>query len=560
MHSLTRAVTQPARAARPRLGRNGWLQSRSWQKNSRKWNSGIASSGKAPSTSSTGKLGSILAVAAITGGLGYGFGAYKSKPSSETKPKYGTKDDLKKAIAELRNILGEEAVSTDPEELEIHGYSEWSSVNSDQLPVAVVYPKSTEEVSQIAKVCYKYRVPMIPFSGGSSLEGNFSAPYGGMSIDFAHMDKILKLHEDDMNVVVQPSIQWMQLNEEIKHTGLFFPIDPGPSAKIGGMVGTNCSGTNAVRYGTMKDWVVNLTVVLADGRIIKTRRRPRKTSAGYNLTGLFVGSEGTLGIVTEITLKLAVQPEQTRVGIATFSSIRDAANAAMKVIRTGIPVQCMEILDEVQMGVINKAGGTNRAWKEAPTLFFKFSGTKEGVSNDIKLTQKVAQESGCTSFEFARNDKEGDDLWSARKQSLWSMLALRKEGTDVWSTDVAVPLSRLPDMIESSKRDLDQLGIFASILGHVGDSNYHSSVMYDRKNPEEVAKVEKFVYDMVDQALEMEGSCTGEHGVGLGKKQSLLKELGPETIEVMRTIKRSLDPYWLLNPGKIFDATSTESN
>lgn len=315
--------------------------------------------------------------------------------------------------------------------------------------MAVAYPKNTEEVSQVAKVCHKYRMPMIPFSGGSSLEGNFSAPFGGMSIDFTHMDKILDLHEDDMDVVVQPSLQWMELNEKIKDTGMFFPIDPGPSAKIGGMVGTNCSGTNAVRYGTMKDWVINLTVVLADGRVIKTRRRPRKTSAGYNLTAMFVGSEGTLGIVTEITLKLAVLPEQTRVGIATFPTIHDAASAAMKVIRTGVPVQCMEILDDVQMGVINKAGGTNRTWKETPTLFFKFSGTKAGIPNDIKATQKIAQQNACTSFEFAKNDKEGNELWSARKESLWSMMALRKEGTEIWSTDVAVPLSRLPDIIGS---------------------------------------------------------------------------------------------------------------
>ena len=291
---------------------------------------------------------------------------------------------------------------------------------------------------------------MIPYSGGSSLEGNFSALYGSMSIDFAHMDNIIQIHEDDMDVVVQPSIQWMQLNEDIKHTGMFFPIDPGPSAKIGGMVGTNCSGTNAVRYGTMKDWVLNLTVVLADGRVIKTRQRPRKTSAGYNLTGMFVGSEGTLGIVTEITLKLAVLPEQTRVGVATFPSIHAAASAARNVIRTGVPVQCMEILDELQMGVINKAGGTNRTWKETPTLFFKFSGSPNGVSNDIKATKRIAKQNGCISFEFAKNDKEGEDLWSARKQSLWSMLALRTSGgSNVWSTDVAVPLSRLPDIIGS---------------------------------------------------------------------------------------------------------------
>ncbi|KAK2761012.1 hypothetical protein FQN53_007819, partial [Emmonsiellopsis sp. PD_33] len=363
-----------------------------------RWSSTNASGAQSQKTAgktSSFKAGQALILATIAGGLGYTLGAGNS------------------AIAELRALLGDDAISTDDEDLHLHGFSEWSSINSDQLPVAVAYPKNTEEVSQIAKICNKYRMPMIPFSGGSSLEGNFSAPYGGMSIDFAHMDKIIQLHEDDMDVVVQPSVQWMQLNEDIKHTGLFFPIDPGPSAKIGGMVGTNCSGTNAVRYGTMKDWVLNLTVVLADGRVIKTRRRPRKSAAGYNLTGMFVGSEGTLGIVTEITLKLAVVPEETRVGVATFPTIRDAASAAMRVIRSGVPVQCMEILDEVQMSVINRAGGTNRTWKEVPTLFFKFSGTPAGVADNIKATQSITKNNNSSSFVFAKDDKEAHDLWSA---------------------------------------------------------------------------------------------------------------------------------------------------
>lgn len=290
-------------------------------------------------------------------------------------------------------------------------------------------------------------MPMIPFSGGSSLEANFSAPYGGLTIDFAFMGKILDLHEADMDVVVQPSIQWMDLNEQIKDSGLFFPVDPGPSAMIGGMVGTNCSGTNAVRYGTMKDWVINLTVVLADGSVMKTRRRPRKTSAGYNLTGLFTGSEGTLGIVTEATLRLAPIPEETRVGVASFKTIRDAASTAMQCIRKGIPVQCMEILDDVQMDVINKAGGTGRTWKTLPTLFFKFSGTTAGVADSISLTRNLAKNNDAEGFEFAKNETEAHDLWSARKQSLWSMMALRKESSEVWSTDVAVPISRLPDII-----------------------------------------------------------------------------------------------------------------
>ncbi|KAJ6087322.1 hypothetical protein N7467_006236 [Penicillium canescens] len=495
-----------------------------------------------------------LLVSAFAAGLGYGYASYGQElAQASKKPQYGSTKDFAKAISELRTKLGDDAVSTEEDELQLHGYSEWSSLNAERLPVAIAYPKTTEEVSEIAKICNKYRMPMIPYSGGSSLEANFSAPHGGLTIDFAFMNKVLDIHPDDMDVVVQPSIQWMDLNEQIKETGLFFPVDPGPSAMIGGMVGTNCSGTNAVRYGTMKDWVINLTVVLADGRIIKTRKRPRKTSAGYNLTGLFVGSEGTLGIVTEATLKLAPIPEQTRVGVVAFPSIRDAASTAMQLIRKGVSVQCMEIMDDVQMDVINRAGGTGRSWKVSPTLFFKFSGTIAGVQDSINLTTKLAQNNNAESFEFARDDREAHDLWSARKQSLWSMMALRKEGSEVWSTDVAVPISRLPDIIEISKKELVDLGLFASILGHIGDGNFHSSIMYNRNDPAERERVEKVVYDMVDRGLDMEGSCTGEHGVGLGKKGSLKKELGLETINVMRSVKRSLDPNWLLNPGKIFD-------
>lgn len=354
---------------------------------------------------------------------------------------------VNQAISELRAKLGEDAISTDEDDLQQHGFSEWSSVNADRLPVAIAYPQSTDDVSEIAKICHKYKMPIVPYSGGSSLEANFSAAHGGITIDFVFMGQILELHEADMDVVVQPSIQWMDLNEKIKDSGLFFPVDPGPSAMVGGMVGTNCSGTNAVRYGTMKDWVINLTVVLADGRIIKTRRRPRKTSAGYNLTGLFVGSEGTLGIVTEATLKLAVIPEETRVGVVAFPTMRDAASASMQVIRRGIPVQCMEILDDVQMDVINRAGGTGRSWRNLPTLFFKFSGTTAGVADSIDLTTALAKLNNADTFAFARSEQEAHDLWSARKQALWSMMALREEGTDVWSTDVAVPISRLPDII-----------------------------------------------------------------------------------------------------------------
>lgn len=360
----------------------------------------------------------------------------------------------------------------------------------------------------MAKICHQYRVPMIPYSGGSSLEAHFAAPHGGISVDFVHMDQVVALHAEDMDIVVQPSVRWMNLNEQIKDTGLFFPVDPGPSARIGGMVGTNCSGTNAVRYGTMKDWVVNLTVVLADGTIIKTKKRPRKSSAGYNLTSLFVGSEGTLGMVTEITLKLAVIPQATTVAVVTFPTIRDAAAAASRVTRTGVPVGAMEIMDEAQMSVINRSGATEKVWKEAPTLFFKFSGTKAGIEDNIRVVKSITDQFQSGDFEFAKDTHEADLLWSARKEALWSMLAMRKEGMEIWGTDVAVPLSRLADIIEISKKEMDQLGLFASILGHVGDGNFHESILFDIRDPVERAKVEKCVHDMVDRALEMEGTCT----------------------------------------------------
>ncbi|KAI1478261.1 hypothetical protein K445DRAFT_289165 [Daldinia sp. EC12] len=481
--------------------------------------------------------------------------------SKTPTPQYASVEEMENALKEIRRELiksGEEEdiISTDPDDLLAHGYSEWSTTNPDGLPVAVVYPRSTEQVSTIARVCYKYRVPIIPYSGGSSLEGNFSAPYGGISVDFAYMDRIIKFNKDDMDIVVQPSIGWQDLNEQLGRmdSGLFFPIDPGPSAKIGGMIGTNCSGTNAVKYGTMKDWVINLTVVLADGTVIKTRRRPRKSSAGYNLNGLFVGSEGTLGLVTEATLKLAVVPEEFSVAVVTFPTIRDAASAAAEVMQTGVPIAAMEIMDEVQMKVVNLGGATApRLWKEMPTLFFKFAGTKASVKENIARVQAITKNNKGSNFEFAKDLREQKLLWSARKESLWSMLSLRKEGEEVWSTDVAVPFSRLADIIEVSKKEMDDLGLFASILGHIGDGNFHESIIYNRTKKEELDKVEKCVKNMVKRALDMEGTCTGEHSIGWGKKDSLLLEVGPDTLGVMKQIKAALDPLWIMNPGKIMD-------
>ncbi|CAG8428264.1 unnamed protein product [Penicillium salamii] len=507
----------------------------------------------------------------ITGCLIYSIGISRSENKDQRKPQYATLEEMETAIKEIHHELGEDSISTDDEDLKIHGYSEWSSINIDRLPVAVAFPKSTEEVAAIARVCHKYKVPMIPYSGGSSVEGHFSAPFGGISVDFLNMDDIVAFHPEDMDIVVQPSVSWMELNETIKSSGLFFPVDPGPSAKIGGMIATNCSGTNAVRYGTMKDWIVNLTIVLPDGRIIKTRKRPRKSSAGYNLNGLFTGSEGTLGFVTEATLKLAPIPQKTGVGVATFPTMRDAANAATQIVRQGIPVGAVEILDDVQMDVINKMGATGRTWKEMPTLFFKFSGTKVGVQDNIDDVRKIVYNNQGSDLEVEKDQAKQAVLWSARKEALWSMLCMRESGHEVWSTDVAVPLSRLPDLVEISKQDLESLGLFGSMLGHVGDGNFHETILFNGVKERDL--VSKCVHDMVHRAIEMEGTCTvrtpsahlldrdskrlihiqGEHGIGLGKKEFMEQEVGEGSLSAMRGIKLALDPFWLMNPGKVFD-------
>ncbi|KAF4907630.1 D-lactate dehydrogenase [Colletotrichum viniferum] len=402
---------------------------------------------------------------------------------------------MDKAIDEIRREPSdtEDVISIDSEDLLAHGYSEWSSVNLNTLPVAVAYPRSTEQVSAIARICHKWRVPIIPFSGGSSVEGHITAPFGGVSIDFAHMDKIVKFNKDNM---------------DIQHSGLFFPIDPAPSAKIGGMIGTNCSGTNAVRYGTMRDWVINLTVVLADGSVLKTRRRPRKCSAGYNLNGIFVGPEGTLGIVTEATLKLAVVPHHFPVAVVPFPTIRQAVSPAADVIRAGVPVAAL--MDEAQMRIVNQGGATrSRVWQEKPTLFFKFSGTQTSVNDNISSVQRIVEPYSPDVFEIAKDEP------------------MRKEGEEMWNTDVAVPLSRLADIVETSKDEAQKLCLNACI--------------------KEAAKAKLAVKNMVARALEMDGTSTGEHGIGLGKKDALLSEVGNDTITVMKLIKGTLDPNWILS-------------
>ncbi|PVH81826.1 hypothetical protein DL98DRAFT_514460 [Cadophora sp. DSE1049] len=539
---------------------------------SKRWNSTFESkpykpsSPKSSSKSSSSPAWTPLTALAFGGGLGLAWvtgRAYQraqqlnidyAREDKFRPPKYGSVKDMMKSIQEIEAVLGTESISMDPSDLKHHGESEWSPSNIETLPIAVAYPKSTAEVSILAKICHKYKVPMTGFSGGSSLEGNFSAPHGGVSVDFMHMNRVLAFHEDDMDIVVQPAVGWVDLNKKIAKSGLFFPVDPSPSAKIGGMVGTNCSGTNAVRYGTMKDWVLNMTVVLADGQVIKTRGRPRKSAAGYNLNGIFVGSEGTLGLVTEITLKLAAVPKEFNVAVVAFPTVGDAAATATAVLRAGVPVAAMEFLDEKMMEVLNVGGHTApKTWKEAPTLFFKFSGTKGSIADNIKEVQSISKAHNGGGFQFAKDQKEQDLIWSGRKQALWSLLAARPEGTQLWTTDIAVPVSRLADIIEESRKGREGLGLFSSVVGHLGDGNFHEAIMYHREDAEETAAVDEHVKNMITKALEMEGTSTGEHSIGLFKKHELLQEVGPETLGVMKSIKQALDPHWLMNPGKIFD-------
>ncbi|ROW18062.1 hypothetical protein VPNG_00485 [Cytospora leucostoma] len=499
----------------------------------------------------------VLGAAAIAFYSGYKYprdvAPESTLPLSATiPPKFNTAPkELQAAWADFVSIVGKDNVDTTDDILLQHADSDFSShrrESGEPLPFCVVYPGSTEEVSQVMKVCHTRRIPVTGYSGGTSIEGQYASTRGGITIDFGRMDKVIALHKDDLDVVVQPAVGWEGLNELLGEQGLYFPPDPGPGAMIGGMVGTGCSGTNAYRYGTMREWVLSLTVVLADGTIIKTRQRPRKSSAGYDLTKMFIGSEGTLGLVTEATLKVTTKPATTSVAVCSFGSIREAANCVGRVVGAGIPVAAVEILDDDMMRTINRAGTTSRTWQEKPTLFFKFAGTDKGVKEQVDIVRQLARQAGSTGFDFARSTEEQLELWSARKEALWSTMSSKKEGESVWTGDVAVPISRLPDIIEETKDDIRKSGLFSTIVGHVGDGNFHAIVLYgggERKIAEEV------IHRMVKRAIEMEGTVTGEHGVGLVKRDYLPHELGDSTVDAMRKLKQAFDPLCLLNCDKV---------
>ncbi|WP_299375367.1 FAD-linked oxidase C-terminal domain-containing protein [uncultured Tateyamaria sp.] len=417
-----------------------------------------------------------------------------------------------------------------------------------QAPDAVVFPASTQEVSEIVKVCATHQVPVIPFGTGTSLEGHVNAPAGGVSVDLSQMNKVLAVHAEDLDCVVQPGVTRNQLNTHLRDRGLFFPIDPGADASLGGMASTRASGTNAVRYGTMKDNVLALEAVMPDGRVIRTAQRAKKTSAGYDLTRLLVGSEGTLGLITEITLKLQGIPEAIQAARMSFPSIDAACQAVMTTIQYGIPVARIELLDELNVRAANAYAGLDLP--ETPLLLLEFHGTENGVAEQAELFGAIAEDVGGTDFATTATAEERNKLWKARHDLYWATLQLRP-GAHGISTDVCVPISRLADAVTGAQAKAEELDLLAPIVGHVGDGNFHSLVLIDMEDADEIARAETFTAFLADEAIRMEGTCTGEHGIGQGKMPYLIKELGAAT-EYMAAIKGALDPQGIMNPGKIF--------
>ncbi|MDR5812401.1 MULTISPECIES: FAD-linked oxidase C-terminal domain-containing protein [unclassified Caballeronia] len=430
---------------------------------------------------------------------------------------------------------------------EHHGRDE--SPFDPQLPDAVVFARSTEEVQSIVKLCAQHDVPVIPYGNGSSLEGHLLAVQGGVSIDLSEMNQVVSINAEDLTVTVQPGISRKQLNEALRDTGLFFPIDPGADASIGGMTATRASGTNAVRYGTMRENVLGLTVVTADGRVVKTGTRARKSSAGYDLTRLFVGSEGTLGVITEITVRLYPQPEAISAAVCAFPSIGNAVRAVIETIQMGVPIARVEFVDTLAVRAINRH--SNLTLREAPMLFFEFHGTESGVQEQARTVQDIVAEHGGEDFEWATRPEDRSRLWNARHSAYFAMLQL-KPGCRAVTTDVCVPISRLAECVDETEQDLIASTLPCPIVGHVGDGNFHVAMLLDPDKPEELEEAERINHRIVGRALKMGGTCTGEHGVGLHKMGFMLEEHGAEAIGVMRAIKQALDPKNLMNPGKIF--------
>ena len=454
-------------------------------------------------------------------------------------------DTMSLALSDLRDLLGDR-LSTGQSVREIHGRDE--AYSTPALPDAVAFPKSTDEVSAIMKICSAHKVPVVPFGIGTSLEGHVIPICGGISMDTSQMNKVMEIHESDLDAVVQPGVTRTQLNDKLRATGLMFTVDPGADATLGGMASTRASGTNTVRYGTMRENVLALEVVLPDGRVIHTGSRARKSSAGYDLTHLFVGSEGTLGIITELTVRLFGRPDTELSATCAFETIDDAVNTVIMAIQMGIPMARIELLDEVQMKGMN-IFNPNLNLPEKPHLFLEFHGSEAGVKEQVDMFQSVAEEFGVSGFDWATKLEDRERLWQARHNAYYAGKSLRK-GCEGVVTDCCVPISALADCIARTKEMIVESGMIAPIVGHVGDGNYHLLILIDPENTDEIARAKQLASDVNRTALSFGGTVTGEHGVGTGKMKYMAEEHG-EAYLLMAQLKRSIDPLNIMNPGKL---------
>ena len=455
------------------------------------------------------------------------------------------KKNIQECISKIKDKFGQQ-FSDSKSIREQHSHT--MTIHESELPDGVLFASNKNDVSDAVKMCNDFRCPIIPFGVGSSFEGHVNAPFGGLSIDLNNMNEILNVYQDDLLVTVQPGVTREQLNTHLRDTGLFFPIDPGANASIGGMSSTRASGTNAVRYGTMKDNVVSIEAVMPNGEIIKTSNKAKKSSAGYDLTRLLVGSEGTLGIITEITLKLYGIPEVIAGGRVSFTSIKDAADTVITTIQSGIPVARIELLDAIQVKACNLY--SKLSLPEEPLLLLEFHGSKKSVDEQSELFGEIALEFGGNNYEWTSNNEERNKLWKARHDAYWAARSYMP-GTEMYSTDVCVPISRLSECIVETVKDLKDNDLIGPIASHAGDGNFHVAVMLDTNNENEVSKLGPFLDRLSDRAIKMDGTCTGEHGIGQGKRKYMYNELG-NSVDVMEAIKKSFDPNLIMNPGKLF--------
>ena len=455
------------------------------------------------------------------------------------------KKNIQECISKIKDKFGQQ-FSDSKSIREQHSHT--MTIHESELPDGVLFASNKNDVSDAVKICNDFRCPIIPFGVGSSFEGHVNAPFGGLSIDLNNMNEILNVYQDDLLVTVQPGVTREQLNTHLRDTGLFFPFDPGANASIGGMSSTRASGTNAVRYGTMKDNVVSIEAVMPNGEIIKTSNKAKKSSAGYDLTRLLVGSEGTLGIITEITLKLYGIPEVIAGGRVSFTSIKDAADTVITTIQSGIPVARIELLDAIQVKACNLY--SKLSLPEEPLLLLEFHGSKKSVDEQSELFGEIALEFGGNNYEWTSNNEERNKLWKARHDAYWAARSYMP-GTEMYSTDVCVPISRLSECIVETVKDLKDNDLIGPIASHAGDGNFHVAVMLDTNNQNEVSKLGPFLDRLSDRAIKMDGTCTGEHGIGQGKRKYMYNELG-NSVDVMEAIKKSFDPNLIMNPGKLF--------